>query len=138
MQATWNLMTDSHDSLPLPPQVTFLDTLRGLRSVRQYSNRPADNYSFCILEYGDDYVQCAVTGRDFDVEYRRWGPGGSFTHYVFYHLRGLDGPASADRLRPRERYLFTAEETAQIYSAYYSGGSWPEGVGLEDITRTFH
>jgi len=137
MRAAWNLKSDRSDKLPLPPHVSFLDTLRGLRTAGPYNNQPVNDYSFCILEYGDDYIQCAVTGRDFDVECRYWSRDGSYKHYVFHHLKGPDGPPSADRLRPREHYLLTVEETAALFDAYYAGGPWPPGFGMEDITHTF-
>jgi len=99
------------------------------------------DYSFCVLEHGEGLIQCAVTGSDFDVQCYHYCPDGPDTQYAFYRLGAPEGPPDeppfAKRLHRRSYYMLTAEETAQLFTAYYSGEPWPDGFGLEDISHTF-
>ena len=128
----WKFSCETKDGVPLPPEYTFPQALNYLN--------PEVN-SFYILEHNNGYIQCAGSKEQCTVEYREYGNGNAFKHFIFYHPSGSEEDIyikmSNGGVNRKKKHCFGFLKAAKLFKCFYEGLAWPEDVKIEEISSQF-
>lgn len=128
----WKFSCETKSEIQLPPEYTF---------PRAFNYLNPETNSFFILENESGYIQCAGSKQQCTVEFREYGIGGTFKHFVFYDPSGSNEDVlirmSSGGVNRKEKHCFGFIQAAKLFTCFHEGLPWPEEVGIEDISSQF-